>query len=72
MNINLRVQIAVLIYLVSITVFLYSKPRWFYTRENELKPFGSCKGKTVLPLWMVILLLAILSYYISHLIMLIV
>ena len=72
MNINLRVQIAVLIYLVSITVLLYSNPRWFYTRENELKPFGTGKGKTVLPLWMVILLLAILSYYISHLIMLIV
>lgn len=72
MNINLRVQIAVLIYLVSITVLLYSNPRWFYTHENELKPFGTGKGKTVLPLWMVILLLAILSYYISHLIMLIV
>ena len=72
MNLNLRIQIAVLIYLVSITVLLYSNPRWFYTRENELKPFGTGKGKTVLPLWMVILLLAILSYYISHLIMLIV
>lgn len=72
MNINLRVQIAVLIYLVSITVLLYSNPRWFYTRKNELKPFGTGKGKTVLPLWMVILLLAILSYYISHLIMLVV
>jgi hypothetical protein len=72
MNINLRVQIAVLIYLVSITVLLYSNPRWFYTSENELKPFGTGKDKTVLPLWMAILLLAILSYYISHLIMLIV
>lgn len=72
MNLNLRIQIAVLIYLVSITVLLYSNPRWFYTRENELKPFGTGKGKTIMPLWLAILLLAILSYYISHLIMLIV
>ena len=72
MNFNLRVQIAVLLYLVSITVLLYTSPRFFYTKDNELKPFGTGKNKTIMPLWLAILLLAIMSYYISHLIMIMV
>jgi hypothetical protein len=72
MNFNLRIQIAVLIYLVSITALLYSNPKWFYTKNNELKAFGTGIGKTIFPLWFAILILAILSYYVSHLIMLVV
>ena len=72
MNFNLRIQISVLLYLVSITVLLYTSPSYFYTKDNNLKQFGTGKGKTVMPLWLAILILAILSYYISHIIMLIV
>ena len=72
MNINLRIQISVLLYLVSITVLLYTSPSYFYGKDNNLKEFGTGKNKTIMPLWLAILLLAILSYYISHIIMLIV
>ena len=72
MNFNLRIQIAVLIYLVTITALLYSNPKWFYTKNNELKPFGTGSGKTIFPLWLAILMLVIVSYYTSHLIMLVV
>lgn len=72
MNFNLRIQISVLLYLVSITVLLYTSPSYFYRKDNNLKEFGTGKNKTIMPLWLAILLLAILSYYISHVIMLIV
>ena len=70
MNFNLRIQISVLL-CISITV-LYTSPSYFYTKDNNLKQFGTGKDKTIMPLWLAILLLAILSYYISHVIMLIV
>lgn len=69
---NLRIQISVLIYFISITTLLYMKSSIFYNKKNELKPFGTGKDKTIFPLWLAILLLAILSYYISHLVMLVV
>lgn len=73
MNRNLRVQLALLVYLVLITVLLYMRPSIFYNKDGSLKQFGTGgKDKTLIPLWLVILLLAILSYYIANIVMLIV
>jgi|TARA_Y100000389_G_C17418240_1_gene495056 hypothetical protein len=72
MNRNLRVQLGLLIYLVLITGLLYVKPSTFYNKDGTIKQFGTGGGdKTVTPLWLVILLLAILSYYIANLVMLV-
>ena len=71
MNFNLRIQISVLLYYIDNSIIIYS-PSYFYTKDNNLKQFGTGKDKTIMPLWLAILLLAILSYYISHVIMLIV
>jgi hypothetical protein len=73
MNRNLRVQLALLVYLVLITGLLYMRPSIFYNKDGSLKQFGTGgKGKTLIPLWLVILLLAILSYYIANIVMLMV
>ena len=72
MNRNLRVQLSLLIYLVLISGLLYAKPLSFYNNDGSLRQFGTGGGeKTLTPLWLVILLLAILSYYIANIIMLI-
>jgi hypothetical protein len=72
MNRNLRVQLALLVYLVLITGLLYLRPSNFYNKDGTLRQFGTGGGeKTVAPLWLVILLLAILSYYVANIFMLI-
>ncbi len=72
MNRNLRVQLALLVYLVLITGLLYMRPSNFYNKDGTLKQFGTGgRDKTVAPLWLVILLLAILSYYIANIFMLV-
>ena len=69
-SVNLRIQVSLLIYLVTITAVLYSKSNIFYKKDGSLKEFGTGgKGKTILPLWLVILLLAILSYFMSYLVL---
>jgi len=69
-SVNLRIQVSLLIYLVTITTVLYSRSNVFYKKNGSLKEFGTGgKGKTLLPLWLVILLLALLSYFLSYLIL---
>ena len=71
MNRNLRVQLALLIYLVLISILLYLKPITFYNKDGSLRQFGTGGGeKSLAPLWLVILIMAILSYYIANVIML--
>ena len=48
MNRNLRVQLALLVYLVLITGLLYMRPSNFYNKDGTLKQFGTGGGdKTV-------------------------
>ena len=48
---NLRIQITILFYLVSISSILYIKPSLFYDSENNIKHFGTGKDKTILPIF---------------------
>jgi hypothetical protein len=69
-SVNLRIQLSLLIYLVTITTVLYSRSTVFYKKDGSLKEFGTGgKGKTLLPLWLVILLLALLSYFLSYIVL---
>ena len=69
---NLRIQITILFYLVSISSILYIKPSLFYDSENKIKHFGTGKDKTILPIYLAILLLAVLSFYLGHAIMILI
>ena len=67
---NLRLQIALLLYVILVSVLLYYKPKLFFKGEDgSLKEFGVGHDKTIVPLWLVVLLLAFLSYYMSCLFM---
>ena len=65
--------------LVSIILFLFifgsiqmMKPRCFYNKDGSIRDFGiGYKNKTILPVWLLSIILGILSYlavlfYISH------
>ena len=61
---NLRLQIAFVIYIVLVALVLILKPSFFYDEDGNLKYFGTGKkNSTIMPLWLVIFLTAIVSYY---------
>jgi hypothetical protein len=53
----------VTIYLFLMAGLLYIKPDLVFGREGRIRPFGTReKEATILPLWLVIFFLAVLSY----------
>tara|TARA_X000000368_G_C22864300_1_gene637994 strand:+ start:69 stop:299 length:231 start_codon:yes stop_codon:yes gene_type:complete len=57
--ISFSVLLFVAIYLILNNV----KPSFLYTNEGTLRPFGlGYKNKTVIPLWLIAIISAILSY----------
>lgn len=66
---NTRLQIAFFIYIIFVGLLLLVNPRCLYNREGKLKHFGTgSKDKTIMPLWLIIFLLAIIAYYIGFVI----
>lgn len=58
-----RVNIAILIFLLAFAVVHIYKPMLMYTKEGGFRQFGvGYKHKTVVPIWVVAIILAIFSY----------
>lgn len=61
----------VLLYSILLFVFTYGslmsyKPRWLFDRDGSLREFGvGRKRKTVFPVWVVAILMAILCYVLA-------
>ena len=56
---------SILIFLVLYGGILYSKPGFIYNTDNSLRPFGiGYRRKTVVPAWLLAILLSIFSYFI--------
>jgi len=54
---------AIFIFLVFFTLFHYVKPDFAYGKEGEFRQFGvGYRNKTVVPVWFVSIVIAILSY----------
>ena len=66
-----KTQICILIYLIFITPILVTKCNLFYNNKGDLKQFGTGSGKTIIPLWLAIILVALVSVFLSNAIMLI-
>ena len=61
---NRKLQIAILLYLIIIGMFVFLNPKHL----NNDKLFGIGENKTLFPLWLIIFVVAVISYYISILI----
>ena len=58
-----KAQFAIVLFLTLFSIFHYIKPGFAYGPEGEFRPFGvGYQNKTVIPVWVVAIALAILSY----------
>ena len=56
-------SISILLFLAIFTLIHHIKPQLFYTKEGGFRQFGvGYKQKTVVPIWLVAIFLAILCY----------
>jgi hypothetical protein len=57
------VNIAIFIFLLSFTLIHIIKPSLIYNKEGGFRPFGlGYKHKTVVPIWVISIIIAIFSY----------
>lgn len=58
-----KTNFAIAIFLIVFTLFHYVKPSFAYGKEGEFRQFGvGYKNKTVVPIWLVSIAIAIFSY----------
>ena len=58
-----NIAIAVILYLLLISIIIYLKPRIIFTKDSRIKRFGTGQNKTLYPFWLVAIIIGILSYY---------
>ena len=63
---NKRLQVALLIYIIVIAVIMFINPKFMYDREGRIKIFGVGDNKTLFPLWIIIFVIAVISYYVAE------
>ena len=66
LNFEKPLQTSVYIYLITLGVLWIIKPRIIFDKDGKLKKFGTGnqKSKSVIPLWLIIALIAVLIFYI--------
>ena len=58
-----KLTVAISIFLVLFSLIHYTKPALLYNADGGYRPFGlGYKHKTVIPIWLVAIILAIFSY----------
>ena len=66
---NNRLKISIGIYLILTTILLIVDPKWTHN-NGDLKEFGTGEQKTIFPLWIILFVMAVLSFYFSQVILL--
>ena len=57
------ISFSILLFVAIYLIINHVKPSFLYTNEGNLRPFGlGYKNKTVIPLWLIAIISAILSY----------
>ena len=57
--------VVIIVYILLYSLIIFFKPSIIYDRNKNLRQFGvGYKNTTILPLWLVSILLAIISYFI--------
>jgi hypothetical protein len=61
---NNMTLVSITLFLISFTILMLFKPAFLYNKDGSIKTFGlGYKKKTVVPIWVIAIILAILSYY---------
>ena len=62
-NLNL---VAIVIFLISFTLVVLFKPGFLFNKDGSARKFGiGFKNKTVIPIWLVSIILGILAYFVA-------
>lgn len=60
-----KVALAIILFMLIYGIFYVIKPAFAYNEDGSLKAFGlGYTNKTVIPAWIVAIILGILSYYV--------
>jgi hypothetical protein len=58
-----KLNVSIFLFLILFSVLHFSKPGFVYDTDGSFRPFGlGYRHKTVIPIWVVSIILAILSY----------
>lgn len=58
-----KLSVAILLFLALFTIVHVIKPGFLYNKEGGFRPFGvGYRHKTVVPIWLMAIILALLSY----------
>jgi hypothetical protein len=58
------IKSAILIYLILMSILIFVKPQYVFDENGQHKEFGvGYTNKTLLPIWLICFLFAIVSYY---------
>ena len=61
-----RLTIAIVLFIVLFILIHLMKPVLLYNQDGSLRPFGiGYRKRTVVPLWLVVILLSILTFSVS-------
>ena len=61
---NNIISIAITVFIVLYGIIVYTQPSFLYNRDGSLRQFGlNSSKKTVIPAWLLSLVLAIVSYF---------
>lgn len=59
------ISLSILLFMVCFYMLQYMAPSFLYNKEGHIRPFGiGYKNKTIIPIWLMTLIMAILSYII--------
>jgi hypothetical protein len=60
-----KINFSILLFIIMFSILHYFKPSLIYTKKGGFREFGvGYKNKTVLPIWIFAIILAIISYLI--------
>jgi hypothetical protein len=59
-----NVNVAIIIFITIFVFIQYIKPSFLYTNDGAIRNFGiGYKENTIVPMWLITMIIAILSYY---------
>ena len=59
-----KLNIAIFVFIILFIFIQFIKPSFLYKQDGSLRDFGiGYRNKTIVPMWLVVLILAIFSYF---------
>ncbi len=59
-----HLTVSIILFILAFSIIHLTKPNIIYNEDGSLRDFGvGYRRKTIIPLWLVVFILAILSYY---------